>query len=162
MAAQVAETPETSDYTSIKRRVDHVEAEGKTTQLEAAKGGSVAGSQAAAGVEDSLWLCPIEDRRGLDSSREGMIQGFPLGSYVKLVDYTGRLFRQGKASISAELAGIFDRLNCSAQRWQKRLERLCGDRLLGGFFASSRAKLREIGERLGVRHLVNLTGCPTR
>jgi hypothetical protein len=75
---------------------------------------------------------------------------------------TGRLFRQGKASISAELAGIFERLGYSAQSWQKGSERLRGDRLLGRFFAASRAKLREIGERLGVRHLVNLTGCPTR
>jgi hypothetical protein len=160
VAAKVAETPETSEYTSIKERLDHVEAQGKTAQLEAASGGSVAGSQAAAGLEESLWLCPIEDRRGLDSCREGMIQGFQLGSYAKLVEYTGRLFRQGKASISAELAGIFERLGWNAQGWQKRVIRLSGDRLLGRFFASSRAKLREIGERLGVRHLVNLVGCP--
>ena len=40
-----------------------------------------------------------------------MMQGFSLGSYAKLVDHTGRLFRQGKASISAELAGIFERLD---------------------------------------------------
>jgi hypothetical protein len=79
-----------------------------------------------------------------------------------LVDYTGRLFRQGKASISAELAGIFERLNVSAQSWNKRLEKLQGDRLLGRFFASTRATLREIGERLGVRHLVNVRGCAVR
>jgi hypothetical protein len=42
------------------------------------------------------------------------------------------------------------------------MEKLSGDRLLGRFFASTRAKLRQIGERLGVRHLVNLTGCPAR
>ena len=101
VAAQVAATPETSDYTSIKQRWDHVEAQGATARLEAAKDGSAAGSHAAAGLEDSLWLCPIEDRRGLDSTREGMMQGFSLGSYVQLVDYTGRLFRQGKASIIA-------------------------------------------------------------
>ena len=160
VAAKVAETPETSDYTSIKQRVDHVEVRGKTAELEAANSGSAAGSQAGAGVEESLWLCPIEDRRGLDSTREGMVQGFSLGSYVKLVDYTGRLFRQGKASISSELAGIFERLGFSAQSWQVRLEKLRGGRLLGRFFAASRAKLREIGERLGVRHLVNLAGCP--
>jgi hypothetical protein len=136
--------------------------EGKTAQLQAAKGGSVGGSQAAAGMEESLWLCPIEDRRGLDSTREGMIQGFPLGNYLNLVEYTGRLFRQGKASIAAELDGIFERLNCSAQSWHNRMERLRGDRLLGRFVASTRAKLREIGERLGVRHLVNLMGCPIR
>jgi hypothetical protein len=162
VAAQVAATPETSDYTSIKQRVDHVDAQGKTDQLEAAKGGSAAGSQAAAGLEESLWLCPIEDRRGLDSAREGMMQGFSLGSYIKLVDYTGRLVREGKASISAELAAIFERLNLSAQNWQNRIEKLGGDRLLGRFFASTRARLRDIAERLGVRHLVNLRGCPVR
>jgi ribosomal protein S14 len=36
------------------------------------------------------------------------------------------------------------------------------DRLVGRFFAASRAKLREIADRIGVRHLVNLTGCPIR
>jgi hypothetical protein len=41
VAAKIATTPETSDYTSIKRRVDNVEAEGKTLELEAARGGSV-------------------------------------------------------------------------------------------------------------------------
>ena len=43
-------------------------------------------------------------------------------------------------------------------KWKK----LRGDRLLGRFFAASRAKLREIADRIGVRHLVNLTGCPIR
>jgi hypothetical protein len=132
----------------------------RTAELEAASVGNVAGSQAAAGLEESLWLCPIEDRRELDSPREGMIPGFSLGSYVKLVEYTGRLFREGKASISADLAGIFERLGCSARSWQVQIEKLRGDRLLGRFFAVSRAKLREIRERLGVRRLVNLQGCP--
>ena len=81
---------------------------------------------------------------------------------IKLVDYTGRLFREGKASISADLAGVFERLGCSAQSWQIQIEKLRGDRLLGRFFAACRATLREIGERLGVRRLVNLRGCPIR
>jgi hypothetical protein len=34
---------------------------------------------------------------GQNSGRfQGMMQGFPLGNYVNLVEYTGRLFRQGK------------------------------------------------------------------
>ena len=81
---------------------------------------------------------------------------------IKLVDYTGRLFREGKASISAELAGVFERLGCSAQSWQIQIEKLRGDRFLGRFFATSRAKLRDIGERLGLHRLVNLRGCPIR
>jgi len=72
------------------------------------------------------------------------------------------LFRQGKDSISAELAGIFERLGCSAQSWHNRMQKLNEGRLLGRFFAATRAKLREISERLGVRHLVNLAGCPAR
>jgi hypothetical protein len=68
----------------------------------------------------------------------------------------------GQASISEELAGIFERLGLSAQRWQHGMEKLRGDRLVGRFFAASRAKLREIVDRIGVRHLVKLTGCPIR
>ena len=59
-----------------------------------------------------------------------------------------------------ERIGTFERLGCSAQSWQIQIEKLRGDRLLGRFFAVSRAKLREIRERLGVRRLVNLQGCP--
>jgi hypothetical protein len=54
VAAQVAETPETSEHTSIKQRLEHVDAQGKTAQLEAAEGGSVVGSRASAGLEESL------------------------------------------------------------------------------------------------------------
>jgi REP element-mobilizing transposase RayT len=162
IAAKIADTPETSDHTSIKQRLDHVEAEGQTAQLEAASHGSAAGSLAAAGLEESLWLCPIEDRRELDSTREGMIAGFPLGSYVRLVDYTARLFRQGKGTISAELAGIFDRLGTNAQSWQVRMKKLRASRLLGRFFAASQAKLDEIAERLDMGYVVNLARCPAR
>ena len=67
-----------------------------------------------AGVEESFWLCPIEDRRGLGSFHEGMIEGFSLGNYLLLVDYSGRLFREGKATISRVVAEILERLGRSA------------------------------------------------
>jgi hypothetical protein len=51
----------------------------------------VAGSAAAAALEEALWLCPIEDRRRLDSLREGMVEGSSLGNDLLLVDYTARL-----------------------------------------------------------------------
>jgi hypothetical protein len=160
VAAGIAEVPETSEHTSIKTRVEHVAAQGQTARLEAAKAGSVAGSQAAAGLEESLWLCPIEDRRRLDSSREGMLEGFSLGSYLLLVDYTGRLFREGKAAISAEVAGILDRLAISADTWRIRLEKLRTGRLFGRFFASTRERLKQQARRLGMRSVWNLGGCP--
>ncbi len=54
------------------------------------------------------------------------------------------------------------RLGLSPRRWQKGMEKLRGDRLLGRLFAASRAELGEIGERIVVPHLANLTGCPIR
>jgi hypothetical protein len=162
VAAGIADVPEASSYTSIKTRVEHVEAQGQVAQVGAAAGGSVAGSQAAGGLEESLWLCPVEDRRRLDSSREGMLEGFSLGSYLLLVDYTGRLFRQGKAAISADLAGVLNRLGSNAKSWRARLEKLRTGRLFGRFFAARRQKLREAAARLNVRSVVNLAGCPAR
>jgi hypothetical protein len=68
LAAKIATTPETGDYTSIKQRVVHVECHGHTAQLEVGRAASVAGSKAAAGLEQPFCLCPIEDFRGLDST----------------------------------------------------------------------------------------------
>ncbi len=91
-----------------------------------------------------------------------MLEGFSLGDYLLLVDYTGRLFREEKAVVLPELAGIFERLDTSAENWQARLKTLAGGRLLGRFFAASRARLREVAEHCGVRHLANLDGCAAR
>jgi hypothetical protein len=88
VAAGIAEVPESSAHTSIKARVDHVQDQGRTKDLKAARSGSVAGSTAAAGLEESHWLCPIEDRRRLDSRREGMVEGFSLGNCLLLVDFS--------------------------------------------------------------------------
>jgi hypothetical protein len=159
VAAKIADVPETSEYTSVKQRVDHIKAQDRTDDLEAAKSGSVAGSVAASGLEENLWLCPIEDRRRLGSSREGMFEYISIGNYLLLVDYTGRLFREGKARISAELASILDRIGSSAECWQRRMEKLGKGRWFGRFFAASGEKLRELAGRLKVRRVINLAGC---
>jgi hypothetical protein len=140
----------------------HVEDESRVEDVKAAEAGSLAGVAKSSGLEESHWLCPIEDRRTIDSSREGMLAGFTLGNYLMLVDYTSRLFREGKASISREVAALFDRLGSNAETWQARLMQLREGRLLGRFLASSRERLREVAGQLGVRHLANLAGCPAR
>ncbi len=160
VAAGLAQVPEVSEHTSIKERVEHVQAQGRTEDLKAARHGSVAGSAASAGLEESHWLCPIEDRRRVDSSREGMREGFSLGNYLLLVDYTGWLFRDGRAAISREVAEIMERLGTTAETWQARLEKLSKGRLLGRFFAASRQRLRDVAQRLGLRRVPNLGGCP--
>ena len=161
VAAGIAELPETSAHTSFKARVDHVQEQGRTEDLKAAQSGSVSGSAAAAGLEEKHWLCPIEDRRRLDSAREGMIEGFSLGNYLLLVDYTARLYREGKATLSRAVAEILDRLGSSADQWDARLKTLSQGSLVGRFFATTRQRLRDVAQRLGLKRVPNLGGCPT-
>ena len=72
-----------------------------------------------------------------------MFEGFSLGNYLLLVDDTGRLFREGKAVISAELGAILERLGSSVEDWHPRLRMLAGGRLLDG---SSRRRDRGCGK----------------
>ncbi len=159
LAAGIAVTPETSKHTSVRQRVRHAQQQGKLSALKAAARGSVAGSRAAGRVEEGHWLCPIEDRRRKGALREGMLEGFSLGSYLLLVDYTARLFRSGKARLSREVAGILDRLGTTAEFWEQRLRKLFSRaRLLGSYLATSADRLRGIAARRGVHHVDNVLG----
>jgi hypothetical protein len=91
-----------------------------------------------------------------------MLEGFSLGSHLLLVDYTGRLFRDGKSTISRKLTGIFDRLGTTAESWWSSLEKLKSGRFLGRFLATKRERSRELARGLGVHHLANLGACPAR
>jgi hypothetical protein len=71
-----------------------------------------------------------------------MLEGFPLGSYLLLVEYTGRLFRDGNVTLSAELSGTLEHIGTTTENCRTRLERLRTGRLLGRFFAASRERLR--------------------
>jgi REP element-mobilizing transposase RayT len=160
VAAGIAKTPESSEHTSVHQRVEHVKEKGKTESLQAATQGSVLGSSAAGDVEQDHWLIPFDDRRRQGSTREGMLEGFSLGSYLLIVDYTSRLCRQGKARVSSELSSILERIGSSAEVWSHRMKRLFSQtRLLGSYFTSDRARLRELAERRGVHHLDNLAAC---
>ena len=156
VAAGIAATPEASEHTSVKARVEHVTTSGRTMDLQVAELGSVAAMQVSGGLEDDLWLIPIEDRRERGALREGMRSGFTLGQYLMLVEYTGRMLREGKAAISSEVVDIFARLGCTPETWGVRMKKLTGGRLLGRFLAASRERLRQLAGTLNVRHLANV------
>ena len=156
VAAGVAPTPEESEHTSVKERVEHVKASGRTKDLQAAELGSIAAVRVSGGLEDDLWLVPIEDRREQGAMREGMRSGFSLGQYLMLVEYSGRMLRDGKAAISSEVADIFTRLGSTPETWGIRMAKLTGGRLLGRFLSASRDRLRQLASKLRVRHLANL------
>jgi len=85
-----------------------------------------------------------------------MREGFTLGQYLVLMDYTSRLVRDGKASVTAEVESIFTRLGSSAESWGARMLKLSGSRLLGRFLSASRDRRREIAKRIGVCHIANV------
>jgi REP element-mobilizing transposase RayT len=167
LAAGIADTPETSPHTSIRQRLAHVKKQGKLERLKAARQGSVAGSKAAGNIEQGHWLVPIEDRRVYaksksQSAREGMLETFSLGSYLLLVDYTGRLFRSGKARMDAGLQEVFDRLGTSVEYWNDRIKKMLSSRdLRGCYFASDASRVQELAHRRGQRHLANMSPQPS-
>jgi len=156
VAAGIVALPEESPHTSIKERVEHVKATERIADVSEIRNGSVAATAVSDGLERDLWLIPIEDRRKQGALREGMREGFTLGQYLMLVDYTSRLVRDGKAAVTAEVESIFTRLGSSAESWGARMLKLSGARLLGRFLSASRDRLSEIAQRIGVRHLVNV------
>ena len=79
-----------------------------------------------------------------------MLEEFSLGNYLLLVEYTGRMFREGKAAISGELAGVFERLGSNAENWQGRLRKLAASRVRGPFLRRQPSPVAEVAERLGV------------
>ncbi len=162
VAAGIAQTPESSPHTSIRSRVQHCRDQGRLDDLQAARDGSVAAGRAAAGMDDSHWLCPMGDERGRGGARVGVLEGLSLGIYLQLVDWTSRLVRKGKARVGSEVASIFDRLGTNAEIWQSTMERLLSrPRQLGVAFAFKRERLMEAAEIRGCHHVANLNGCPT-
>ena len=156
LAAGIAQTPESSEHTSVRQRVRHVRNKGKLDCLAAARKGSVAGCLTAANVEQDHWLVPIEDRQTIHaipkSGRAGMLVSFSLGSYLLLVDYTGRLFRDGKARMDAGVKEVFERLGTNEALWSDRIIKMLGSRdLRGSFFASDPAAIRKLAKNRGKR-----------
>ena len=108
--ANMADTPETSDYTSIKERIN------PTVNLKVA-------IQSATGNEQSISTMnmPIKallhfDGNTISDEQYGI--PFSLEDYLSLVDSTGRIIREDKRGfIDHSLAPILERLSIDHQQW---------------------------------------------
>lgn len=81
-----------------------------------------------------------------------------LGSYLLLVDYTSRLFRNGKARVNAGVKEIFERLGTSQEFWFEHMKKMLSSKeLYGRYFASNRDSHRKLAADRGQRHLDNLS-----
>ncbi len=146
------ERPRPAPHTSIKatsRARPGAGAEPRTLERRPAQAASPGSNAPRRAWRRRCWLCPVRGTAAASIQRaEGMLEGFSLGSYLLLVDYTGRVVPRGQRPWSLrELAAIFERLGTTAETWQAQLQRLVGP-AAGRFFAASRQRLREVGERV--------------
>jgi REP element-mobilizing transposase RayT len=161
VAAGVAKTPEQSAHTSVKARVDHCREQGTLEQVVDQPQDRT--RHDAAQEDESFWLVPLQDRRETDGTRAGVSASMNLASYLRLLDWSSRLVRRGKARVTSDVKQILDRLGTGPGQWQERLEKLtAADRIFGVVFATKVKSINDFAESRGVRKLSNLNGCARR
>jgi hypothetical protein len=136
--AQLAMTPEESDYTGAKERIDDLRIHVATQEQEQL---NLTLSSTQHSLHDwervnqaqSGWLSPIEineatdpigpdpDTSGRRASRKG-VAAISLVKYLELLDWVGRTFRSDKrGAIPAGLAPILSRLGIDAKSFMRSL-----------------------------------------
>ena len=118
VAAGVAETPEDSEHTSLRERLDHARGQDASATLR----DDLSTRTDDPGQEEGLWLAPVNDRRESQPGRVGLVSGLTLSCYLRLVDAASRLARDGKASLPADAASIFARIGLDGSCWRETLE----------------------------------------
>ena len=99
--AGMAETPESSAYTSIQRRIRSAR-------------------KKATAQKNTQSIQPTELQPFVGYPREPMPKGLPfrIEDYLELVDWTGRIIRDDKrGAIPSDLPPILDRLNLAPEAW---------------------------------------------
>ena len=158
LAAGMAKTSEDSEHTSIKARIDHARDEG--TLADTIDQPTDRTRVDTVPEDESFWLVPIAERREAGGSRAGISTNMNLASYLRLLDWTSRLFRPGKVRLPSDVADILSRLGSSPDLWQSRMERLRNTtRLFGVAFATKQNGLNEMASTRGVSKLVNINNC---
>jgi len=110
-------TPEDAEFTSLRTRLDHCRDDGTLPSLR----DDLSTLTCEPAHEAGLWLMPIDDHRPHGDGRVGMIAGCTLSCYLRLIDASSWVLRDGKASLGPELGPIFQRLKLDQDAWQVTL-----------------------------------------
>jgi len=125
--ARLAETPETSRFTSVYERI-MAQCEENQPRDDASQDKTNGQSSDVAGAQGprDAWLSPVELGNELEGKPTGPMRrasnrGYlpmTFAEYLSLLDWTGREIRSDKrGSIPAELSPIFERLRINAEVW---------------------------------------------
>jgi hypothetical protein len=128
--AAMANTPETSEHTSIKQRIEHSRTIQKTNSVTA----------------QTPLLLPFTGNPRQDSPN-----GIPmlLSDYLALVDETGRIIRNNKrGAINGKLAPILNRIGLDNQQWLTMTQQFEG---CFSTFVGNETNVRQACEQLGYK-----------
>jgi hypothetical protein len=133
--AKMANTPETSEFTSIKQRIEESKALEKQSLTEVTK-------------QEKRVVALKEFLLKGDYLSDQIPYGFH--EYLALVDWSGRVIREGKrGSIDTERPSILARLGIDAQGWCKVMQPKGAHQFSRAM--GCRDKLREYAEKLNLR-----------
>jgi REP element-mobilizing transposase RayT len=152
--AAMAETPETSQFTGAKDRIDDLAARSDRSSdhdWQRAGAGQQSGWLSPIGIDEQKdELGPELDTTGRRASRKGFLS-ISLTDYLQLLDWTGRAIRADRrGSIPAHLAPILTRIGVNGEHWYELVTRF------GKLFkraAGSAENLAAEARRRGVRWL---------
>jgi REP element-mobilizing transposase RayT len=129
--AKVAQTPETSEFTSVRARISARQAREKQRQLEAKKLRTKRQEQMLDQVKRQLYadrhLAPLAGGGRFESDgRYPAPSCLPMSvdEYLALIDWTGRQLKQGKRGrIPPKLEPVLQRLDLDATQWVQTIDR---------------------------------------
>jgi hypothetical protein len=108
--SQLAQTPEESEFTSIKERIEFLQ-KGSKKQ-----------------VQQPTDLMPFAVTKAKNQKQSMPVIDFHLSDYLELVDATGRIIRSDKkGSISGHIKPILNRLNLTSEGWLMMVNHLESD-----------------------------------
>ena len=136
--AKIAQTPETSDYTSVQDRIQGREARDAGKQASAAGGGVKTVCVPIETYRDE-WLTPISYSEQKDTKGKRGVLPLKLDEYLELVEWSGRMLREDKhGKIPSHLAPIMQRLQIDRENWLKTVEQY------GGWFCYAAGRVDSI------------------
>jgi len=151
VAAGIAPTPEQSEHTSFRARLVHC----RNGWLLDTLPDDLSTRTHEPAQETGNWLLPVEDCRPAAGARPGLMPGLTLSCYCRLIDWTSRVVRDGKAHVPEALDSIFARLQAGPDSWGLTVSRLFALPKTAGNHFGSPARLGDAAQKHGQRWVRN-------
>lgn len=139
--ANIAETPETSFFTSAEERIRHLVVRLGDDRVDVRRQAGGLGDLCDRNISDN-WLCPLRDQ----GERRGFLS-IDLPSYLEILDWTGRQLVADKPGVIPDhLPPILTRLSINPSYW---LDSACRFGKIFSVVAGTERHMKEAAARMG-------------